>query len=211
MYIAQAAQAPSLTDRLTEWATTVMETLGAPGAGLLIALENLFPPIPSEVILPLAGFTASRGDIDLIAAIIWTTIGSLVGALGLYYLGALLGRERIVAIAAKLPLVNHRDISRTEAWFAKHGRSAVFFGRMLPLFRSFISIPAGLERMPLGIFVALTAAGSLIWNSVFIGAGFMLGENWHVVEQYVGYLQYAVIAAVAGALAYFIIPRLRRR
>src|SRR5688500_1712669 len=106
---------------LTDFATSLMERLGGPGAGLAGALENLFPPIPSEVILPLAGFAASQGRMSLPAAIGWTTLGSVLGALTLYYIGVALGRDRVRAIAARLPLVKTRDIDRTEAWFARHG------------------------------------------------------------------------------------------
>ncbi|MDP9444691.1 MAG: DedA family protein [Actinomycetota bacterium] len=188
-----------------------METLGAPGAGLAIALENLFPPLPSELVLPLAGFTASRGDFTLVGALVWTTLGSLAGALVLYGLGAVLGRARMRALAVRLPLVRVEDVDRSEAWFAKHGRKAVFFGRMIPLFRSFISIPAGIERMPLAQFAALTTAGSLIWNTVFVLAGYLLGENWHRVEAWVSPVQDLVVVVVAVAVGYFVGSRLLRR
>jgi membrane protein DedA with SNARE-associated domain len=192
------------------WVISIMEALGAPGAGLAVALENLFPPIPSELILPLAGFTASQGDMSLVGAIVWTTLGSVAGALVLYAVGALLGRDRTRAIAARLPLVKTSDIDRTEAWFARHGAKAVFFGRMIPLFRSFISIPAGIERMSMPTFLVLTTLGSLIWNSVFVLAGYQLGENWRVVQDYVGVYQKVVVAAVLVAVAVFVAVRLRR-
>jgi membrane protein DedA with SNARE-associated domain len=190
------------------WAIRIMETLGAPGAGLAVALENLFPPIPSEVILPLAGFTASQGDMSLAAAIIWTTVGSMVGAVVLYWIGALVGRERTRAIAARLPLVKVSDIDRTEAWFAKHGRKTVFFGRMVPLFRSFVSIPAGIERMPMTTFLLFTTLGSLIWNTVFVLAGYALGENRQIVENYAGTYQKAVLAVGTLAVVVFVAARL---
>lgn len=196
---------------LAGWAVDVMEKLGPAGAGLLIALENLFPPMPSEVVLPVAGFTASVGDFTLAEAIIWTTIGSLVGALVLYAAGALLGRDRTLWIWHRLPLVNDDDFLRTEEWFARHGRKAVFFGRMIPIFRSLISVPAGIERMPLWQFLALTGVGSAIWNSAFVGAGYALGEQWHQVEPVAGYFQWAVLAAVAFGLAWLVTRRLRDR
>lgn len=193
----------------TGWVVGIMETLGGPGAGLIIALENVCPPLPSELILPLAGFTASRGDMGLLSAIFWTTLGSLLGALALYGIGAGLGRERTRALAARIPLVKLSDIDKTEAWFLKHGTKAVFFGRMLPLFRSFISVPAGVERMPLGTFALLTTIGSLFWNTAFVLAGYMLGQNWHVVEQYAGMFSKGVVAAVLLAMGYFVIARIR--
>jgi membrane protein DedA with SNARE-associated domain len=191
------------------WAIRIMETLGAPGAGVAVALENLFPPIPSEVILPLAGFTASQGNMSLLAAIVWTTIGSVAGALVLYWIGALIGPERTRAIAARLPLIKVSDIDRTEAWFQRHGRKTVFFGRMVPLFRSFVSIPAGVERMPMATFLLLTTLGSLIWNSVFVISGYVLGENRRVIEDYAGTYQNAVLAAGALAVMAFVVVRLR--
>ncbi|WP_326822493.1 DedA family protein [Streptosporangium sp. NBC_01756] len=193
------------------WAIDLMEILGAPGAGVAIALENLFPPLPSEVILPLAGFTANKGNMTLFDAILWTTLGSVVGALALYGIGALLGRERVVAIAGKLPLISVSDIEKTEAWFARHGRKTVFFGRMIPIFRSLISIPAGVERMPVGVFTLLTALGSLIWNTIFVMAGYLLGENWSLVEDYAGILSKAVLGVVALAVVTFVVVRLKDR
>ncbi|MEU6427239.1 DedA family protein [Microbispora sp. NPDC046973] len=193
------------------WAMELTERLGAPGAGVAIALENLFPPLPSEVILPLAGFTAARGDMSLVAALLWTTAGSVVGALALYCVGALLGRERTVAIAARLPLVKISDIEKAEAWFARHGVKTVFFGRMIPIFRSLISVPAGVERMPLGTFLLFTTLGSLIWNTVFVLAGYLLGENWHLVEEYMGIVSKVVVAAVVLVVVRFVAVRLRER
>lgn len=196
-------------DGVAGWAVDVMEKLGGPGAGLLIALENLFPPMPSEVILPLAGFTASRGEFSLAGALFWTTAGAVVGAWVMYFLGAALGRRRMYAIWDRLPLVSREDFERTEAWFDRHGTKAVFFGRMVPLFRSLISVPAGIERMPLVRFTVLTLAGSLIWNTIFVMAGYLLGEQWHVVEAYAGILQKIVIALVVVAAVWFVVTRVR--
>lgn len=192
------------------WAVGLMERLGGLGAGTAIALENLFPPLPSEIILPLAGFTASTGDFGLAEALLWTTLGSVVGALALYGLGALLGRDRLRAIVDRMPLVQLSDVDRAEEWFARHGGKAVFFGRMIPIFRSLISIPAGVERMPVGRFTLLTTAGSLIWNTVFVLSGYFLGENWPVVETYAGILQKLVIVAVLVAVAAYCVRRWSR-
>jgi membrane protein DedA with SNARE-associated domain len=194
---------------LIDWSVSLMEVIGPVGAGIAIALENLFPPLPSEVILPMAGLTASRGTFTLFEALFWTTAGSIVGALVLYGIGAWVGVRRLRAFAAKMPLLHPEDIDRTVAWFGKHGGKAVFFGRMIPIFRSLISIPAGVTRMPLWKFGLLTAAGSLIWNTIFVLAGFLLGEQWHVVEQYADVLQYVVIAAAAAAVAWFLYVRTR--
>lgn len=188
-----------------------MERLGGIGAGLAIFLENLFPPLPSEVILPMAGFAASLGRLSVVEAIVWTTVGSVVGAWIIYLLGAWLGHERMSKLATKLPLVDKEDIDKSTAWFARHGTKGVFFGRMLPFFRSFISVPAGVERMNFLVFTALTTLGSLIWNSVFIGLGYGLGANWHLVEPYASALQYVVLGGLVLFLGWFVASRLRRR
>ncbi|MGL3151272.1 DedA family protein [Microbacterium sp. A82] len=195
---------------IAAWAVSLMETLGGVGAGVAIAAENLFPPLPSEIILPLAGFAAAQGTLGLIEVLIWTTIGSVVGALALYGIGAWLGRRRMYAIAQRMPLIKVEDVERTEAWFDRHGSKAVFFGRMIPIFRSLISIPAGIERMPLLRFTLLTTAGSAIWNTIFVLAGFYLGANWHVVEEYAGVFQKIVIAVVVIAVVTWIIIRIRQ-
>ncbi|MFJ5049973.1 DedA family protein [Streptomyces sp. NPDC088719] len=203
------AQEPA--DGIAGWAAGLVDTLGGPGAGLAIALENLFPPLPSEVILPLTGFAAGQGVLTLASALFWTTLGSVVGAVVLYWIGMLVGRDRMHAIWAKLPLVKVSDLERTERWFARHGTKAVFFGRMVPIFRSLISVPAGVERMPLPVFVLLTTLGSLVWNSVLVMAGYWLGDQWEVVETYVGLLSKAVVVLVAVALAAYVVVRLRGR
>ncbi|WP_435888887.1 DedA family protein [Streptomyces niveus] len=193
-----------------QWVNSLMGALGAPGAGIAIALENLFPPLPSEVILPLAGFAASTGKISLTAAVLWTTAGSVVGALALYGLGAWLGRERTITLASKVPLVKTRDIERTEAWFNRHGAKAVFFGRMIPLFRSLISVPAGVERMPLPLFLGLTTLGSAIWNTAFIMAGYALGANWKEVSGYVSTYSKVVLGIALLALLALVVRRVVR-
>ncbi|MFJ2217297.1 DedA family protein [Streptomyces sp. NPDC101062] len=193
------------------WAADLVDTMGGPGAGLAIALENLFPPLPSEVILPLTGFAAGQGVISLFSALFWTTLGSVVGAAVLYWIGVLFGRERMYAIWARLPLVKSSDLERTEKWFAKHGTKAVFFGRMVPIFRSLISVPAGLERMPMPIFLLLTTLGSLIWNSVLVLSGYWLGDQWDLVETYVGVISKVVLVLVVAALVLYLVVRLRAR
>ncbi|MBB5837080.1 DedA family protein [Kribbella italica] len=209
MMTALATQEP--TGGVAGWAIDMMEKLGAPGAGLAVALENLFPPLPSEVILPLAGFAANRGDLGLISAILFTTLGSVVGALALYGVGAVLGRDRTRALAARLPLMKIEDVDKAEQWFVKHGPKAVLIGRVVPVVRSLISVPAGVERMSLPLFLALTAFGSLVWNSALIIAGYALGEKWHVVESSVGVFQYVVIAAAVAAVTWFVVVKVKAK
>ncbi|GGR48916.1 hypothetical protein GCM10010497_60380 [Streptomyces cinereoruber] len=193
------------------WAAGLVDTMGGPGAGLAIALENLFPPLPSEVILPLTGFAAGQGVLSLASALFWTTLGSVAGAVALYWIGALFGRERMHVIWARLPLVKASDLVRTEEWFARHGTKAVLLGRMVPIFRSLISVPAGVERMPLPLFVALTTLGSLVWNGILVMAGYWLGDRWDLVEGYVGVLSKAVLVLVLVAVAAYVAVRLRGR
>lgn len=194
---------------LSDWAVSLMEIIGPVGAGVAIALENLFPPLPSEVILPMAGLAAGRGSFSLVEALAWTTAGSVIGALLLYGLGVWLGLGRLRAIAARVPLLHPEDIDRTVAWFGRHGGKAVFFGRMIPIFRSLISIPAGITRMPVWRFTLLTAAGSLLWNSIFVLSGYFLGESWHIVERYADLLQYVVIGVTVLAVGWFLVVRIR--
>ncbi len=198
-------------DGIAGWAADLVDALGGPGAGLFVALENLFPPLPSEIILPLTGFAAGQGVLSLASALFWTTLGSVAGALALYWIGALIGRERMYALWARLPLVRTSDLRRTEEWFAEHGTKAVFLGRMVPIFRSLISVPAGIERMPVPVFVALTTLGSLIWNGVLVLAGYWLGERWSEVETYVGALSKAVLVLVVVAFAAFVSVRVKGR
>ena len=202
---------PPELDGVVGWVVALMDALGAPGVGLAIALENVFPPLPSEVFLPLAGFAAARGEMSVVAAIVWTTLGSLVGALALYGIGAALGRDRLRALVDRMPLVNLRDVDKAEEWFARHGNKAVFLGRMVPLVRSLISVPAGVERMNPLLFGGLTTAGSLMWNTAFVMAGYTLGENWHIVEQYAGIASKVVLVAIVVAVVVFVAKRLSRR
>lgn len=195
---------------IDDWAIAVMETLGVVGAGLLVAIESLFPPIPSEIILPLAGFTASRGSFSLVGAIIATTIGSLVGALGLYYLGRYVGLARLRRWADKVPLMSSDDVDKAMIWFGKHDKIAVLTGRFVPIVRSLVSIPAGVERMHLGLFLLLTLIGSGIWNSLFIILGFVLGENWTVVEGFMGQYSRLILVVAVLAIAVIIVLRIRR-
>jgi membrane protein DedA with SNARE-associated domain len=208
MMIVAAAEQP---EGLAGLAVDLMDKLGGPGAALLVGIDNIFPPVPSELVLPLAGFSASQGTMSLFMALFWTTLGSVAGAMLTYWLGAWLGRDRVRALIIRVPLMKPSDFDRTEQWFQKHGTKAVFFGRMIPLFRSLISLPAGVERMPLWQFLSLTTLGSLIWNSAFVVSGYLLGANWQAVDRYAGIFQNIVIAAVAIALVLFVAVRLRDR
>lgn len=181
-----------------------MDALGGPGAAIIVGLENVFPPIPSEVILPLAGFSAAQGTFTLGGAIFWTTLGSVLGALLAYGLGYWLGAERVRALFGRVPLIRVEDFDKAEGWFSRHGTASVFFGRMVPVVRSLISIPAGVARMNILLFLMLTTAGSLIWNSIFVVGGYLLGGQWHRIEAVAGWFSNAVVGVIVLLLVVFL-------
>lgn len=203
-----------MSEFVSEWALKIVEALGYFGVFLLIAIENLIPPIPSELILPLAGFSVGRGRLNFIGVTIAATAGSVLGALVLYAIGYYIGEQRVrrfIRRIERLPLLRHLvhepDIDKAQDWFVRHGSAAVFFGRLIPVVRSAISIPAGFARMNLAWFIVYTIIGSSIWNSILIGAGWLLGANWQAVEGYVKYFQYVVIVVVGVAVLWFIWKR----
>jgi len=199
---------------LASWVQDVIERLGAVGVALLVILENVFPPIPSEIVLPFAGFVAQRGDGSVVVMIFAATVGAVVGALVLYGIAAVIGPERLAAFVARFGRwfgVKPPDLVRAEQWFDRHAVAAVLLGRCVPLIRSIVSIPAGFRRMSMAPFLFYTALGSLVWNTALIGAGAILGNQWERVEPYVATLQWVVVAAVALLVLRFVFGKLRRR
>jgi membrane protein DedA with SNARE-associated domain len=195
---------------LTEWVTDVVETLGYVGVAILVAIENLFPPIPSEVVLTLAGFVAGRGDAWVVGMIIAATIGSLIGAWLLYGIAAWVGPGRLRAFVRKYGKwfrITEDDLDKSEAWFDRRAGMAVLICRCIPLVRSLVSIPAGFRRMPLVPFTIYTVVGSFVWNTVLILVGYALGDQWEKAEKYVDYFQYAVILAILGGIGWFVYRR----
>lgn len=201
-------------EALAVWVTDLVESLGYLGVGLIIALENLVPPIPSELVLPLAGFLAGRGRFSLPLVIVAATVGSVSGALVLYALGRWVGETHLRQFIKRFGrwiLVEESDLDRAVDWFHRHGRAGVFFGRLVPLARSFVSVPAGVACMPIWQFVVYTAAGSAVWNTILIGAGWLLGDRWTLVRDYAQYLGYAVLLLLAAGLAWSIWKRWHSR
>ena len=192
-------------------AADVMEALGEVGVGVLVAAENLFPPVPSEVVLPLAGFLAAQGRLSVVLTIVAATVGSLVGALALYELGARVGSPRLHWLVDRMPLLEEEDLEKAEDWFRRHGEASVLIGRCIPVVRSLISIPAGVERMPRWRFLLLTTLGSGVWNTFFVVAGYALGAQFEQVGQYSSYLNYAIYAAIIVLLALALRRGLMRR
>jgi membrane protein DedA with SNARE-associated domain len=194
-----AAAAAADQGGITAWLLQLVDTLGPIGVGISILLETVVPPIPSEAVLGAAGVLIDN-PLDFVAILACATVGSLLGAIFFYYLGRALGPRRSHAFLDRLPLVETEDVDKTFEWFEKHGRSAVFFGRMVPIVRSFISVPAGVVRMPLPQFLVFTAAGSLIWNTVLVTLGWLARD---FIQANLHYLDYVVVGVVVLAVAWF--------
>ena len=205
---------------LATWVQDVINQFGYFGVALLVVIENVFPPIPSEIVLPFAGFVAQQGagvaesDTSVIGMMIAATIGSVVGALILYFVSAAIGPDRLRAFVEKFGKwfgVKSSDLLRAEAWFDRRSSLAVLVGRCVPLIRSIVSIPAGFRRMKLSSFVVLTALGSAVWNIALIGAGAVLKDQWDRVGDYVGVFQWVVILAIVVFIVRFVISLVKRR
>ncbi|HEU4668819.1 MAG TPA: DedA family protein [Arthrobacter sp.] len=210
---AMAADAGGSTHNLTGLvgvAARAIDQLGEWGVGAFTLAETVVPPIPSEVILPLAGYLAKQGSLNLVLVFVASTLGAYSGALFLYWLGSRLGLERSIRGLSKLPLVDREDFEHAAGWFRRHGRSSIFFGRLLPGIRSLISLPAGASRMPMGTFSLFTLAGSGLWNGALIGLGYLLGTQYQLIEQYSKFLNYAVYAALGVAVVALVVRRFRR-
>ncbi len=180
---------------------SLMDSLGPFGIALLMFLENIFPPIPSELIMPLAGFEAAGGQMSIVVVIVAGTIGSLLGIVPWYYLGYAVGEERILKLAERYGrwlTMTPEDVETADNWFRRYGYWAVFLGRLVPTVRTLISVPAGLSRMPFGAFFAFSALGTVIWTAGLALAGYLLGQQYDAVETYVGPVSNAVIVAVVG-------------
>ena len=212
---------------LANWVQDVINQFGYFGVTLLVVIENVFPPIPSEIVLPFAGFVAQQGasavnatadaaqsDTTVIGMMIAATVGSVVGAMILYFVSAAIGPERLRGFVERFGKwfgVKSSDLVRAEEWFDRRSVAAVLVGRCVPLIRSIVSIPAGFRRMKLTSFVVLTAIGSAVWNIALIGAGAVLGDQWERVGEYVGVFQWLVIVAVLVLLVRFVVSRFKKR
>jgi len=201
---------------LAEWVTDVIDAIGYVGVALLVALENVFPPIPSEIVLPFAGFVARDGSgiPALIFMVIAATIGSLVGAWALYGIAAWIGPERVhrfVSGPGKWLRISEDDLDRAERWFDRRAVVAVLVGRCVPLIRSLVSIPAGFRHMGFARFTLYTLIGSVVWNSALIGAGYLLRDSWNDVEPYLDVFQYVVLAVIVGLIGWFVWSRFLHR
>ena len=195
---------------MLEWITNTMNSLGYVGIGLLMFLENLFPPIPSELIMPLAGFTVAQGKMQLAPVVVAGVVGTVLGALPWYYAGKLMGEERLKRLAnryGKWLGISAKDIGKSRSWFNKHGNKAVFLGRLVPGVRTLISIPAGLSSMPLVPFVLYSTLGTLLWVGLLTYAGYLLGDNYDLVDEYLGPVSKIVLVALIVAFVVWVVKR----
>ena len=181
------------------WITGLVDTIGPLGVALLMFLENVFPPIPSELIMPLAGYNAAQGKTNLIVTILAGSIGSLAGAVMWYYVGLWIGRDRIHRLAdahGRWLTVSPEEFEQAEGWFARHGGMAVFFGRLIPTVRTFISVPAGMERMEMTRFLAYSAVGTAIWTTFLALLGYILQSQHDRIQQWLNPVSNAILAGI---------------
>jgi membrane protein DedA with SNARE-associated domain len=205
------APADAQTGGLTGFVLDTVDALGAPGVGLMSFLEVVFPPIPSEVVLPLAGYQVQQGRIGLVAVVLFSLAGAFLGSLLLYWVGKVVGLDRAARIADRIPLMDASDVTKSAEWFHRHEGAAVFTGRFVPGVRSLISLPAGAARMNLLKFSLLTLLGSGLWNGLLIGLGLALGTQYELVDRYGHYLDYVFYAAIAAVLVWAVARRVRSR
>jgi len=199
---------------MESWITHIMEEFGYLGVFLLIALENLFPPIPSEVILTFGGFMTTHTDLSIFGVVTASTMGSVIGAIILYGVGSLIDinrAEKIVEKYGRILRLSKKDIHKANNWFSKYGAWTVFFCRFIPLIRSLISIPAGMANMHFGLFLTLTALGTFIWNIVLVRIGAAVGESWETIVGYMDVYANVVYAVLALLFILFVVLYLRKR
>ena len=187
---------------MLQWITETMNSMGYIAIVFLMFLENVFPPIPSELIMPLAGFLVSQGELSFFGVVAAGTFGTVLGALPLYYAGNFLGLERLKQWADKYGrwfAVSGADLDNSNEWFNKYGIRTIFLCRLVPGIRSLISIPAGINKMKMGVFLVYTTIGSSIWSALLALAGYLLGENYQKVETLMGPASYIVVAVLGMA------------
>ena len=186
---------------MSEWIVTTITDFGYLGIMALMLLEAVFPPIPSELIIPFAGFAAGRGDLDFVLVILAATAGSLIGMVPWYLIGYFFGLERVKWLADRFGrwfAFNADEIEMAAGLFRRWGRPIVLVGRLFPIVRTLISVPAGLAKMPFAAVALFSAIGMLIWNTVLVSAGYLLHEHYHVVEAFLDPLTWVVLAVVVG-------------
>lgn len=203
-----------LLAQFQKWVESVIQSLGYPGIALLMFLENVFPPIPSEIIMPFSGFLVHDGRFNFWLVLLAGTIGSFLGALLIYYVGVWFSRERLrrwLERHGKWVLIDEKDFDHALEVFHRHGPWMVFMGRLFPGVRSIISIPAGLERMPVWFFSFLTIIGITFWNMLLIFAGMALGSQWRSILKVISKFELLIWLAILGFLIFFIYKKIQKR
>lgn len=193
------------------WVADVLAAGGELGVAGLALAEVVFPPLPSELVMPLAGYLARMGRMDLLLVLVAATAGALIGNIALYALGRKLGMERAVRLLARLPLLDEDDANAGRDWFERHGSAAVFLARFVPLARAMVSLPAGAARMPLPRFLALTTAGCALWSGTLVVAGYLLGTQHHRVAGVLDKLDLVLLGGLVLALAWVLVRRRRAK
>jgi len=207
-------QLGNLLDSLKVWVENIISTGGYPGLYFVMFLENVFPPIPSEVVLPLAGSLSLTGRFSIPLITIVGMFGSLTGAFLFYGLGKWLGEERVrkfIAKFGKYALLSVEDFDKSKDWFDKYDEWVIFFSRMVPIVRSLISIPAGVSSMNLAKFSVYTILGTALWSFILSYAGRLLGEQWPIITDFINTYQNVVLAVTLLAIAAFVTHRLVRK
>lgn len=197
-----------------DFITNLINTMGALGVGIVMFLENVFPPIPSELVMPLAGFSAAQGELSLVAIFIMGTLGSVLGAWLWYEIGRRLGRDRLQRFIGRYGIwltLSQEDVTRSIEWFHRHDKGATFFGRMIPGVRTLISVPAGLTEMEIWRFLLYTTAGSAIWNVALIAAGYVLESQYERVQAWLNPVTNVILGAIVVAYIYRVVRQLMRR
>lgn len=205
-----------ILNAINDWALSIISTLGYPGLGLVMFLENVFPPIPSELVLPLAGWLTlgENAKFSLIGVTLVGAMGSVAGAFFFYGLGKWFDESRVRGLLQRFGkwfMLSEADLDVALSWFANYGEYVIFFGRMVPIIRSLISVPAGLANMHVGRFALYTALGTALWSFVLAFAGRLLGENWALVSEFIGQYEHLVILFCVLAVVAFIVFRLIKR
>ncbi|MED3550603.1 DedA family protein [Cytobacillus praedii] len=199
---------------MENWITDIMNEFGYLGILLLIALENVFPPIPSEVILTFGGFMTTNSELTVMGVVAFSTIGSVAGAVILYGIGRLIDVDRMEKIIEKwghILRLTKKDIQKADQWFDKYGVWTVFFCRLIPLIRSLISIPAGMSGMNFGVFLLFTTLGTLVWNVILVNVGAAVGDSWETIVKYMDIYSNFVYAFLALAVIVFAVLFMKKR
>lgn len=199
---------------MLDWITNTIASLNYWGIALLMLLENILPPIPSEVVMPLAGFTVTQGKLNFFGVVMAGTFGSVLGAVPWYYIGKRVGERRLkrwIDRHGRWFALSGEDVDRSKQWFERYGGPVVLFGRLIPGIRTFISVPAGFEEMPWFKFLLYSTIGTVCWNVLLTYAGILLGQNYQLIEKFLGPISIVVLLGLLVFFGAWIVRRKKRR